>query len=119
MLVVGAMAHTDFVWMTLNGGCSATAIRICCGAAGNFNAAGQLGAVSVGFNNDDMAVRLQQQAMQMQQVCSSGRNALVHLLSAWSYEPPACLYSAPDATLRGGLLMRSAPCMCLCSRKPN
>ena len=35
---------------------------------GNFGAAGQLGAGAMGFNNDDMAVRLQQQTMQMQQV---------------------------------------------------
>ncbi|KAL3159657.1 hypothetical protein ABBQ38_010066 [Trebouxia sp. C0009 RCD-2024] len=34
---------------------------------GNFSAAGQLGAGAMGFNNDDMAVRLQQQNMQMQQ----------------------------------------------------
>lgn len=114
MLVVGAMAHS----LGLNdippyGGCSATAINICCGAAGNFNAAGQLGAASIGFNNDDMAVRLQQQTMQMQQVCTCGRYALVPLLSTWVYEPPACLQSAPVGVFRGGLLLQSVPPVCV------
>lgn len=37
-------------------------------ASGSFGGAGQLGAGGMGFNNDDMAARLQQQTMQMQQV---------------------------------------------------
>jgi len=41
---------------------------LCIGALGSFGGAGQLGAGGMGFNNDDMAARLQQQTMQMQQV---------------------------------------------------
>lgn len=59
-------------------------------AAGNFNAAGQLGAGPIGFNNDDMAVRLQQQTMQMQQVLCSVLGLP---------QPPACLQSAPCVQL--------------------
>ena len=40
---------------------------------------GSLGAGSIGFNNDEMAVRLQQQTMQMQQVCTSSPYVLVLL----------------------------------------
>ena len=50
--------------------------------AGNFNAAGQLGAGALGFSNDDMAVRLQQQTMQMQQVCTPGHHAVALLICA-------------------------------------
>lgn len=49
--------------------CTPSADSLCtCFAAGAFGGAGQLGAGGMGFNNDDMAVRLQQQTMQMQQV---------------------------------------------------
>ncbi len=43
-------------------------LSLCIGAVGSFGGAGQLGAGGMGFNNDDMAARLQQQTMQMQQV---------------------------------------------------
>ena len=43
-------------------------LSLCSGASGSFGGAGQLGAGGMGFNNDDMAARLQQQTMQMQQV---------------------------------------------------
>lgn len=49
-------------------GLSFLTLSLCIGALGSFGGAGQLGAGGMGFNNDDMAARLQQQTMQMQQV---------------------------------------------------
>ena len=56
-------------------------LSLCTGVLGSFGGAGQLGVGGMGFNNDDMAARLQQQTMQMQQVCISW------LLQSWCLKP--------------------------------
>ena len=43
-------------------------LSLCIRPLGSFGGGGQLGTGGMGFNNDDMAARLQQQTMQMQQV---------------------------------------------------